>query len=201
MNPVSPFDPDPLIALPSAVSEASDAYRAALARVNAVRADAAAASEEVSGARAVDEAAARDAVAAGKVPPAPTTSKAAEAAERAARAVPAAIQLAEEAQREFLTACAENFPALIAALEERQRSVREQGEEALAVLGAAIRDTADLAELAAELNLASVQARRSMFQPARRPRRKDLAAAPLAPARAALGDRPAGNRFVTGQAA
>lgn len=197
---VVPFDTD-LIKLPDAVADASEDFRTALARVTAVRGAVAATRAALDSARTTDEAAARDAVAAGRTPPAATIAKAADALDRAQRSVPAAEQLARAAQAHYLDVCSSHFDELTAALRDRRQTVRDEGLLALAVVAQAIRDTIALDELATEMNIDSIRARRAAFRPVRHTRRKDPADEALAAARAALGERPAGNRFMTGPAA
>ena len=201
-NSVKPFDVNDIIALPAPVAAASEAFRDALARMTAVRGELAAKREDLAAARATDASAARAAVASGKTPPTAGATKVADAVDRAERAVPAADQLAQQAQREYLAACAEHFGTLAATLHERQAAVRDEGRSALDALAGALRESIALADLERELQLDAIRSARPMFDPRRQRRRKDPADEILAPVRARLGEHErSGNRFVTGQAA
>jgi hypothetical protein len=196
---VRPFDPS-LIALPKAVSDASDAFAEALARRTTVQGAVAVARQELEAARAADQVAAHAAVAGGDTPPKAAATAAADALDRAMRAIPAAEQLAREAQAAYLATVADRFEELTATLDDRRRAVHEQAQSALDVLAGALRESLALDELAVEMNLGAIKARRPLFEPVRRSRRKDPTDPLLDPVRKALGAH-TGNHFVTGRAA
>ena len=197
---VAPFDAALLGLCPPLVREASEALTAALRRTTATTADLAIAKDTLAAADAADEAAARDAVAAGKTPPAGTTASVADAAERAERAVAASAQLEVKAQAHYLAVVAEHFDALVANVTARREAVRGEASQAMDILAGAVREGIVLDDLARELHLGAIRARRPRFEPKVQRRRKDPADAVLAPLRAVLGESAGGNVFVTGGA-
>ena len=148
-------------------------------------------------ASAGDEAAAREAVAAGEVPPTGTTENAADAADRAERAVAASAQLEVEAQAQYLAVVAGHFDELVANVTARHEAVRGEASQATDILAGAIRESIVLDDLAREVDLGGIRARRPRFEPKVQRRRKDPADAALAPLRAVLGERAGGNMFIT----
>lgn len=198
---VAPFDASLLHLCPQPIRAASEALTEALRRTTAMTANLAVAKATVAAASAGDEAAAREAVAAGKVPPTGTTDNAADAADRAERAVAASAQLEVEAQAHYLAVVAEHFDNLVANVAARREAVRGEASQAMDILAGAVREGIVLDDLARELHLGAIRARRPRFEPKVQRRRKDPADAVLAPLRAALGERAGGNVFVSGQSA
>ena len=196
----TPFDTT-LIDLPPAVAEASERFAEALARRTAVRGELAAKADELKAAQRADEHAAREAVAAGKQPPAATAAKIAEAHDRATRAVPAAEQNVRAAEDVYLRAVLDRFDELKATVDDRRQALREEAQHALDALTGTLRELVALDDLDRELDRPSLQGRHRMFKPVRVTRRKDPADEIVAPIRARLGMYDPGNRFVTGRRA
>jgi hypothetical protein len=199
---VEPFPVEFAHLLTPEVLAASEAHRNAREAVMHHRAALGAARSAVEQARATDAGAARDAVASGKPPPAPSEPKAAADLDRGERAVVAAEQIARGTQNAYLGIVRTHLAELHGAVREHQNQIREQAGDALSVLHSALTEADALTELLRELDEDGIAGRNPTFRPRVPRRRRDVAAEQLAPVRALLAVEPAaGNTLLTGHAA
>jgi hypothetical protein len=172
-NGVRPLPPSALEVVPAPVREASEQHAVALARLDKVTEAAYQAKVATKAAAEADRKAAAEATAAGRLPPKPTAVKAHEEAERAARGVEAAMELARGTQYNFIEAANEQREAMAQAASDAKDVLDEEVRSLFDRLEALLvrrRELEELEKAISELSEPMARAQSfAVFEPRRDP--------------------------------